>query len=88
MDGLAAKFLDDPPAHLVPTEAPLLFPAQQVCIMKDIAALQANVPNEPIYGEKQVIIEHYFNKHFGITKNTMELIDWRCFNHVLPKQKK
>ena len=87
MDELASEFLKSPPEHLTPSNKPVLFPAQQVCIVKNDTPLQANIINELVFGEKQVIIEHYFHKHFGITKTTINLVDWRCFNYVLPKQK-
>ena len=80
IDTLATMFLDNPPSYLIPPEKPVLFPAQQVCLIKNDTVLQENIPNELVFGGKRVIIEHYFTGNFG-------MIDWCCFNYALPKQK-
>ena len=49
-----------PPGYLIPSEKPVLFPAQEVCLIKNDNVLQENIPNELVFGEKRDIIEHYF----------------------------
>ena len=88
MDTLATKFLDNPPGYLIPSEKPVLFPAQEVCLIKNDNVLQENIPNELVFGEKRDIIEHYFTWNLRVTQQAVPKIDWCCFNYVLPKQKK
>ena len=87
MDKLAEDFLIDPPEHLLPQPYPLLFPAQQICIKMNEHVLAANMHNELVYGEKEVIIRHYFVKQFGIPEQMLDSIDWRCFAYVMNKNK-
>ena len=87
MDKMAEEFLQDPPAHLIPRPYPILFPAQQICIKKDGKVLAANVHNELVYGVKEGIIRHYFEKHFNIQNSVIKSIDWRRFAYVMDKHK-
>ena len=45
MGELATAFLDNPPDHLRPRDTPVIFPAQQVCIMQENQVLTADIPN-------------------------------------------
>ena len=37
---------------------------------------------------KRVIIRNYFQKHFNLSEQALDLIDWKCFGFVMAKNKK
>ena len=85
MDELATSFLDNPSDHLRPRDTPMIFPAQQVCVMQENQVLTADIPNKLAFGEKKAIIRHYFQNHFECSEHGLQLIDWRCFGFVMTR---
>ena len=66
MDNLVSEFLLQPPDDLNPQEEALFFPAQQVCLKCDGITITSELEEKLVLNEKQVIIQHYFEKHFQI----------------------
>ena len=88
MDELVGDFLRQPPDHLTPKPIPLILPSQQVCVTIDGKAVTSDIETELVYAYQKQKLFRYYDKHFGISRDNLQTVDWANFYYTIRKHSK